>query len=101
MNTVSWLNYLFTVYDPNTSWNDVGGIYIFSGLNQNRLWVAHYIGQTNSFKNRLSNHDQWYPAVRLGATHVHAMGALLLASLDTIEEQLIRAYQPSLNVHLK
>ena len=58
MNKVNWLTYEFDVYPPNTTWNDVPGIYIFAGLNAAGRWRAYYIGQAKSFKDRLSNHDQ-------------------------------------------
>jgi len=97
----NWLSYEFEVYDPGTTWNDVGGIYIFAGINQQGRWRALYIGKTESFKNRLSNHENWPAAVRLGASHVHAMVVRQEANRQRIEEELIEAYQPTLNVQLK
>ena len=101
MNKVNWLSYQFSVYSANTTWNDVAGIYIFTGINAAGRWKAHYIGQAKSFKNRLPSHESWSAAVRLGATHVHAMAVPLAANRDTIEEALIAAFQPPLNVQLK
>ena len=101
MNKVNWLTYEFDVYPPNTTWNDVPGIYIFAGLNAAGRWRAYYIGQAKSFKDRLSNHDQWDAAVRLGATHIHARVVQQQADRDRIEAELIGAYQPTLNVQLK
>ena len=99
---VKWLAYGFTVYDPrNTTWNDVGGIYIFAGITNLYQWRAFYIGQAKSFRDRLPNHENWNSAVRLGATHVHVMVVPQAASRDLIEAQLIEAYQPTLNVQLK
>lgn len=100
-NTVSWSSYQFAVYVENTTWNDVGGIYIFAGLNAAGRWRAFYIGQAKSFKDRLANHENWLRAVRLGATHVHAMVAAQEASRDKIEAELIEVYQPALNIQLK
>ncbi len=96
-NTVRWSNYEFTVYGPNTTWNDVAGLYIFAGLNANNQWVALYIGQTVSFQDRPGNHDRWDEAARLGATHVHAMVVPLQANRDAIEELLIGNHAPRLN----
>jgi len=98
---IKWLTYGFEVYDPETTtWNDVAGIYIFAGLTP-KGWRPFYIGQAESFKDRIPNHENWPAAVRLGATHVHARVVPLAANRDTIEEELIEAYQPALNVQLK
>jgi len=101
MNKVNWLSYGFDVYSPNTTWNDVPGIYIFTGLNAVGRWRAFYIGQASSFKDRFANHENWAAAVRLGATHVHALVVQQAATRDNIEAELIAACQPSLNVQLK
>lgn len=100
-DTVKWLSYEFTVYAPNAPWNQVAGVYIFCGLNAQNQWHAVYIGQTDSFANRIPSHEQWAAAVRLGATHVHARGVSEAATRDAVERELIQAYQPPLNTELK
>jgi hypothetical protein len=95
---INWLDYQFEVCEQDANWRDVGGVYIFTGLNAKNLWVALYIGQADSFHNRIPSHEQWNPAVRLGATHVHARVVPQAATRDIVERALIRAYQPSLNV---
>jgi excinuclease UvrABC nuclease subunit len=100
--SVQWLSYDFTVYNPlMTTWNDVAGVYVFTGLDRIGRWIALYIGQADSLRNRFSSHEQWSPAVRLGATHVHAMVVPLKADRDRIEQELIQAYQPTLNLQLR
>jgi excinuclease UvrABC nuclease subunit len=89
------------VYNADTNWHDVAGIYIFAGISQNGRWTAFYIGQAKSFQNRLPNHELWEAAVRMGATHVHAMVVPLAANRDTIEAELIGKCQPPLNSQLK
>lgn len=101
MNTVNWAGYQFTVYNVNGDWNECGGIYIFAGLNPQHLWVPLYIGQADSFRNRIPSHEQWLPATLLGATHVHAMVVQQAFLRDTVEATLIRTYKPTLNVQLK
>lgn len=101
MTTVNWQSHTFTVYAPNTTWNDVGGVYIFAGQNSNNQWVALYIGKAESFKNRIPNHERWAEAVRLGATHIHAMAIAQEASPVQIESSLIQAFQPRLNTQQK
>ena len=100
-STVIWGSYTFNVHVPNTNFNDVAGIYIFTGLNQKNLWVPLYIGQASSLANRLSGHEQWAPAVRLGATHVHAMAVSRQGDRDIIEQFMIKQWQPPLNSQLK
>jgi excinuclease UvrABC nuclease subunit len=98
---VTWLSHEFTMYSPNTEWNDVGGVYIFTGRNQEGLWVALYIGQTDSFRNRIPQHEKWNPAAQRGASHVHALVVPQEATRLAIEEELIRTYRPPLNDQLK
>ena len=100
-NTAKWLSYEFTVYVPDTTWNDVAGVYIFCGVNAQNQWVALYIGQADSFRDRLSSHEQWDTARRQGATHIHALMVAQSAERDAIERALIHAYQPRLNTQLK
>lgn len=83
------------------TWNNVAGLYIFTGLNAQNLWVPLYIGQTDSFAERFANHERWKEAQSLGATHVHAKGIGKKADRDSIEGILIEQFQPRLNVQLR
>ena len=101
METATWLDSTFTVYDTGATWNDVAGVYIFASLRRdqhgNQRWYAYYIGQTQSFRDRIPNHEEWPEAARLGATHIHAR---VETSEDTrldLERRLIQANQPPLN----
>ena len=98
---IKWLNYEFTVLEHGDQWNEVGGIYIFCGVNPQNQWVAKYIGQADSFRTRIPQHEQWSPAKRLGATHVHAMVVEAAARRLLVERELIQRCQPPLNVHHK
>jgi len=98
MNQVNWSGYLFNVYEHGGNWNDNGGIYIFCGINPHNQWVALYIGQADSFRNRIPSHEQWNAAVRQGASHVHAMVIPQESQRDLVERFLIQRHQPSLNV---
>jgi hypothetical protein len=99
--TVNWSSYEFEVAHPTADWRNVGGVYIFSGLNRQGLWVATYIGETESFRDRVPGHERWAEAARLGATHVHARVVQQAATRERIEEELVRAYRPPLNSHYK
>lgn len=97
MANCDWSGYSFTIYDPATGWNAKGGVYISAGLAPNGRWNGYYIGITDNFQSRLPNHERWAEAVRLGATHVHALVVRLQASREAIERQLIAAHGPPLN----
>lgn len=99
---VTWSTHEFVVYDPVlTNWNNVPGIYIFTGKNAQGQWVPLYIGKADSFQSRFSSHERWDEAARAGATHIHARVVELGASRDSIEQELIRMYQPRLNTHFR
>jgi hypothetical protein len=98
---VHWLSYEFEAHKPPVDWNAVPGIYIFAGHYTPDMWVAQYVGQTDSFARRLPNHDRWAEAVRRGATHIHVMVLRSPRDRDRIEAEMIRHLQPSLNDQLK
>lgn len=98
--TVTWNSTEFSVYQPpHVKWHETSGIYIFTGLDSDGLWIALYIGQASSFADRIPDHERWAEAVRLGATHIHAAVVPLAANRDRLEQALIASYQPPLNTH--
>ncbi len=101
MKTVSWLNHQFTVYTKSATWNDVAGIYIFARINGRGQWEALYVGQADSLRTRIPGHERREEAERLGATHVHAKVVPLAATRDSLEAELIQAFQPPLNSQLR
>lgn len=62
--------YTFEVYTADTSFNAVGGVYIFSkravDTEGKGSHTFLYIGQTDSLKDRISNHEKWPCARRNG-----------------------------------
>ncbi|MDR3405559.1 MAG: GIY-YIG nuclease family protein [Chthoniobacter sp.] len=96
---VTWLGHSFYVCHIDSNWSQHGGVYIFTALDNKGQWWPFYIGQSEQFSNRLPNHERWEEAVRMGATHVHAMVVPQAATRDAIERELIRRYQPKLNTH--
>jgi excinuclease UvrABC nuclease subunit len=100
-NTVSWLNNEFSVHQHGDNWSAVAGLYIFAGRNSQGQWVPLYIGQAGSLAERIPTHERWQEAAKLGATHVHAKVVSLQATRDSLEKQLIQAFQPRLNTQLR
>ncbi|MFY9227526.1 MAG: hypothetical protein WAQ98_32945 [Blastocatellia bacterium] len=56
-------SYSFEVYPKNTSFNDVGAVYIFTkrkvSSDKKATHTLLYIGQTDSLKKRIPNHEKW------------------------------------------
>ena len=91
----------FHVYDINTSWRDVPGIYIFAYEQSPGRWTALYVGQAMSLNQRLSSHERIAEAIRLGATHIHVKVIQNSALRDAEERLLIGQLQPRLNTYLR
>jgi len=64
--------YLYNIYEIDTEWNDVPGNYIFAKETSPHKWKAVYIGETESFKERLPNHNESPCIERNEGTHIHA-----------------------------
>ena len=89
--------YTYTVYGIGGSWNDVAGNYIYAHRSGSS-WKASYIGQTQSFKDRLPNHNEEECATRNGATHIHARTNTASEAVRKAEEaDLIKKHQPPCN----
>jgi hypothetical protein len=90
--------YEYTLCLFDGAWNEIPGIYIFVKWG-GTSWVPLYIGQAESFKNRLcASHECWSKAVALGATHVLARHAPNAMARSSEEQRLIETYNPPLNV---
>src|SRR5258708_7060330 len=63
-------NYGFEVYGVDTTFNAVGAVYVFShrevGSDGKGLHTLLYIGQTDSLKDRIPDHEKWPCARRHG-----------------------------------
>lgn len=61
-------SYSFEVYPADTTFNSVGAVYIFTkrvvGADGKGTHTLLYIGQTESLKDRIPNHEKWPCAVR-------------------------------------
>lgn len=63
--------YEYEMHPIGTNWNDVPGNYIFAKVTSPNNWTAVYIGETESFKDRLPNHNELPCIRRNGGTHTH------------------------------
>ncbi|MDE0510080.1 MAG: hypothetical protein OXI17_15800 [Gammaproteobacteria bacterium] len=99
--TCNWGGHTFTIYSPDTNWNEVPSLYIFAAQQSESVWTALYIGQAKSFAGYLPTHRKWPESVRYGATHVHVLVVNRQEDRDRIERELVSQYQPFLNVQLK
>lgn len=107
MEPVILTGILGQVYSPYTpflmsgEWAEVGGNYAFAyvagGIVGPGRWVLLYIGETESFRNRMPSHEVWAEAVGLGATHVLAHTNIDALARKSEERDVIACYQPCLN----
>ena len=89
--------YPYHIFAMGGSWQNVPGNYIYAGKTSTG-WKAAYIGQTNSFRTRLPNHEEEACAKRHGATHIHAHTNSVGAFARKAEEaDLIKKHQPPCN----
>ena len=97
----SGAKYTYSVFprDPSaTNWADTAGNYIFA-KQSGSTWKAIYIGETGSFKTRLTNSHEKLPCARnYGYTHIHAhRNGGGLAARNKEEDDLIKNYNPPCN----
>ena len=93
--------YQFDVYPIGSKFNPVSGIYVFCKRGGLSPWLPLYIGQTQSFRDRvdtrLNEHDGYKRAIAEGASHI----AVMLAGNETqrlqIESDLIQKNNPTCN----
>ncbi len=64
--------YEYNIYPISDNWNDIAGNYIFAKESSPHKWEAVYIGETESFKDRLPSHNELPCVKRNGGTHIHA-----------------------------
>lgn len=104
MTTIKWpgqsgKTYEYWIYAPGTAFVSKGGNYGFAKRLANGNFVPLYFGQADNLGSRLSSHERWPDAIRLGATHMmaHTTPAGEKARLDE-ERDLIQRWDPPLNV---
>ncbi len=93
--------YNFEIYPIGQEFNPVSGLYIFCKAIRLDSWLALYVGETQSFKDRLNtglqNHDGFKRARELGANHVGVMRAGNISDRLSIETDLRHGLKPQCN----
>jgi GIY-YIG catalytic domain len=87
----------FDAYSMDSTWRDVGGLYIFSYVDMYRANNFLYIGKATSFKQRFSRHERWDEACAKGATHVLVAVVQNEFTRSSLEEMLIQEFSPPMN----
>jgi hypothetical protein len=95
----SGTKYTYTAHEHPVVWKDVAVNYMFASRGV-AGWKVHYIGQCDSAHGRLTAHERWDEAKKLGATHVlaHANNGGDEARKKE-ERDLILSHNPPLNTH--
>lgn len=93
-----WGRYEFQVYSPTDSLPEGPGLFVFAGRESAQTaWTALYIDRTESLAGLFPNHQCWYRAVQLGATHVHVRVEPQKEIQQEMKKELILHYKPRLN----
>lgn len=94
--------YQFETYDLNGPDIDDQGIYMFSKATPNspngNKDVILYVGETYSFKSRLTpQHEKWKKARDLGMNYIAVHVPQNTYSREIIQDRLIKHFKPPLN----
>ena len=93
--------YTFETHPVGTRFNPVSGVYIFCLEIASGSWEALYVGETQSFEQRLNagirSHDGFARASRLGMTHIAVLVVAGDAERLRIETDLRHGLNPVAN----
>jgi len=92
--------YQYWIHPINADFKDSAGNYIFAKETSPGRWSPIYIGQTNSLKTRLYDHEKEACAKRNGATHIHAHTSGGEDARRAEEKDLITRWKPPCNEQL-
>lgn len=91
-------NYRFYVYSKNANFSNLAnksGVYLFLRPYGSTPRVI-YVGQSSDLATRLSNHERFTEANRLGMSHI-AVALVPVLELDAVEKALITKCRPMMN----
>lgn len=85
--------YDFIAYTADTTFNDVGAVYIFTKRNLysdgSYKYTSLYVGQTSSLQDRIPSHEKWPCARKYGVNSICIRLDANVSSRLAIEEDLI------------
>ncbi len=94
--------YTFEAYPIGIDFKPISGVYIFCREVATSEWEALYVGEAQSFHDRLytglSGHDGFKRASRVGATHVAAMPVNGKTNRLRVETDLRHGLNPQCNL---
>jgi predicted GIY-YIG superfamily endonuclease len=93
---ISHKSYSFNVYTIDTSFKEIGAIYIFT-KDDGRNYTAIYIGETENLKEQFDNHERMDEILENGATKIHIHSDDVEKTRKLKEEDLIKRWKPLLN----
>ncbi len=97
--------YKFYVYALNTSFQVVGGLYVFTKRTEKQDGTGTheiiYIGKTEDLSTRFHNHHKSDCISKNGANRICVRQVNLEKDRDSIEKDLIKHYNPVCNEQLK
>ncbi len=75
--TINWpgasgREYKHWIYPIGTSFKDEPGNYVFAKETSPGRWTPIYVGETESLRDRLPNHEKLRCVLGNGGTHIHA-----------------------------
>ncbi len=82
-------------------WLALPGIYMICRLGSTGFYIPLYIGQADDLRDRLTQHEQWRPALERGASSVLTAVVFSKTDRNLFERRLIQEFQPPLNHNLK
>ena len=93
---ISNKKYEFEVYDLNTKFNAVGGVYVFTKL-LNSIHTPIYCGQTNDLATRFDNHHKLFCIKANGANRICVKGIDCEKERTEIETDILKKYNFACN----
>ena len=94
----SGAQYRYWIHKIGTSFKDSPGNYVFAKKTSPGHWTPIYIGETESLKDRLSDHEKMPCIKRNGGTHIHAHLTCSDADASRAEESdLLEKWDPPCN----
>lgn len=95
------INFKFSAHSCEGTIPNMAGLYLLTRYNfSTQRYDVLYVGQSKTLLDRLSSHEQWPAAVRLGMTHVLITFVPSQADRDKLERILIQDLTPQLNTQL-